>query len=153
MIGRPMMSSRKEMPTRITAPNQRGHHSTCETNGTLTAIPAATPIPPTRGTGRWCKDRSFGWSRTLSDQVRIAMVNTIHVRAKETSGVTYARDERDHEVIDQERSYFPKNTMPHEATTRLVLWARNQAAVSERPASTVKGGCQSNSVWIFDELT
>ena len=153
MIGRPRMSSRKEMPMSITAANQSGHHSTCETNGTLAAIPAATPIPPIRGTGRWCKDRSFGWSRILSDQVRIRMANTIHVRAKEPSGITYARDERDHEVIDQARSHFLKSTMRHECTTRLAVRTRNQAAVSERPASTVNGGCQFNSVWIFDELT
>jgi hypothetical protein len=32
------------------------------------------------------------------------MVNTIHVKAKETRGITYARDEGDPEVIDQDRS-------------------------------------------------
>ena len=36
---------------------------------------------------------------------------------------------------------------------RLVVLARNQVAVSARPWSTEKGGCQSNPFLIFDEST
>src|SRR5688572_3136201 len=97
-----MISSRKEIPTRKQAANQRGHHSICETNGTLAATPATIPIPPIRETGRWCRDRSFGWSSTLSDKVRSTMANTINVEANETKGITYGGIEEDDETIDHD---------------------------------------------------